>query len=207
MTSMIKFSKNTNGIALVTALVMTLISLTIIMAVMYMITQNIQQTGAVKRYKTALEASYGGTDMVMKEFVPEVLKNIGAPKAFLESTYSALNLSVMTTDSCLNDKLTKETSAWGSGCSSSTTPKANADFMFQLPSATGGQPYAIYSKIVDTIFGNTDQSGLQLEGAGVAESLSVITPQHVPYVYRLEIQAEKTTNATEQANMSVLYAY
>jgi len=36
---------------------MTLISLAIVMSVMYMITQNIQRTGALKRYKTALEAS------------------------------------------------------------------------------------------------------------------------------------------------------
>lgn len=203
-----RFLQQEEGVALVTSLVMTLISLAIVMSVMYMITQNIQRIGTMKRYKTALEASYGGTDIVMKELVPQVLKNIAAPKTFLETTYgTSMNLAVLATDSCLSDKLTKETSQWGSACSSTVSAKSGADFAFRLPSATGGQPYAIYSKIVDTVFGNTDVSGLQLEGAGVAESLSVITPQHIPYVYRLEVQAEKVTNATEQANMSVLYAY
>jgi Flp pilus assembly pilin Flp len=203
-----RFMQQEEGVALITSLLMTLISLAIVMSVMYMISQNITRTGAFKRYKTALEASYGGTDIVMKEFVPQVLKNIGAPKSFLETTYgTSMNLSVLATDTCLNDKLTKETSQWSAGCNSTTSAKSGADFSFRLPSATGGQPYAIYSKIIDTIYGNTDVSGLQLEGAGVAESLSVITPQHIPYVYRLEIQAEKVSNATEQANMSVLYAY
>lgn len=203
-----RFLHREEGVALVISLLMTLISLSIVMSVMYMITQNIQRTGALKRYKTALEASYGGTDIVMKELLPQVLRNFASPKAFLESTYgTSINLSVLATNACLNDKLTKETASWGSACSSSVSAKSEADFSLMMPSATGGQPYAIYSKIIDTVNGNTDVSGVELEGAGVAETLSVITPQHIPYVYRLEIQAEKVTNATEQANMSVLYAY
>lgn len=206
-----KFLQQKEGVALVTSLIMTLISLAMVMSVMYMITSNIQRTGAFKRYKTALEASYGGTDMVMKEFVPQVLQALrdgNSPKTFLETTFGgSVNLSVLATDSCLYDKLSKGTAQWASSCSNTLSAKSAADFTFSIPSATGGQPYAIYSKIVDTKFGNTDVSGLELEGAGVAESLSVITPQHIPYVYRLEIQAEKVVNATEQANVSVLYAY
>jgi hypothetical protein len=195
------------GIALVTALLMTLISLTIIMSVFYMISPNIQRTGAFKRYKTALEASYGGTDVMMKELVPLVLQNIAGPKSFLETSYgSSLSLAVTTTDACLIDKLTKETSQWGAACSNTTTVKSGSDLTFRLQ-ATGGQPYTVYTKIVDTTTGNTDVSGLQLGGAGVAESSSIITPQHLPYIYRLEVQAERSTNASEQANISVLYAY
>lgn len=202
------FIRKQDGIALITALMMTFISLTIILAVMYMISQNITQTGAFKRYKTALDASYGGTDIVVKELVPQVLKNYASGTLItdIQTSYSALNLTVLATQSCLQDKLTKQTSEWNAACNATTSAKSGADFRLQLQ-ATGGQPYAVYSKIVDTIFGNTDVSGLQLEGAGVAESLAVITPQHIPYVYRLEIQSERASNALEQANISVLYAY
>lgn len=199
-----------DGIALVTALMLTLISLTIVLSVMYMITQSIQQTGAIKRYKTALEASYGGTDILMKEIVPLILKNFASTstelKNDLEGTYGLLNLTVLADPQCLKDKFNLATSSWGGACNQLINPKASADMSFQLQ-ATGGQPFAVYTKVVDTIFGNSDTSGLQLEGAGVAESTSVITPQHIPFVYRVEVQAEKANNATEQANMSILYAY
>ncbi len=196
------------GFALVTALMMTFISLVIVMAVFYMITQNIQRTGTFKRYKTALEASYGGTDIIVKEIVPLVLQNITDPKTFLETQYGGTltNFSVSTTNTCMIDKLTKETSQWDPACNASTSAKSGPDMTFQLQ-ATGGQPYTVYSKIIDTMNGNTDVSGLQLGGAGVAESSSIITPQHIPYVYRMEVQAERATNATEQANLSVVYAY
>lgn len=199
---------NQDGIALVTSLMLTLISLTIILSVFYMISQNIKMTGENKRYKTAIEASYGGTDIIMKEIVPQILKNFGSASLVndLQTTYSMITLSVQTSQTCLQDKLTKGTANWSNTCNQLLNPKAAPDMSFLLQ-ATGGQPYAIYAKVVDTIFGNSDTSGLQLEGAGVAETLSVITPQHVPYVYRVEIQAEKERNATEQANMSVLYAY
>lgn len=219
---------NNNGIALVTSLMLTLISLTVVMAVMYMITQNITTSGSMKRYKTAIEASYGGTDILMKELVPNILKNFtegfsdsteaggnfATYKSRLESTFfSGVLLKVRPDDpndstrlSCLTDKLTKATAAWNSACSSTLNPKSGPDMTMRL-TASGGQPFQIYAKIVDTVFGNSDMSGKQLEGAGVAESLVVISPQHIPYVYRLEIQSERVTGANERANMSVLYAY
>jgi len=199
---------NESGVALVTSLLLTLISLTIVMAVMYMITQSVQQTGLVKRYKTALEASYGGTDIVMKEVIPEIMKSFESASLVsdIETTFSAVSLLVLTTDTCLQNKLSLGTKAWDASCSQTSNPKSDPDIRFQMP-ALNGQPYTVYAKIVDTLGGNTDTSGLQLEGGGVAESLSFITPQHLPYVYRLEIQAERSANATEQANMSVLYAY
>ena len=196
-----------DGIAMVTAMMLTLISLMIIMSVMYMITSSIERSGASKRYKTALEASYGGTDILMKDIVPQILKNIGSAtfKADMENTYALISLNILSS-ACLQEKLTRKTGDWNSSCNQILNPKSSADMSFRLQ-ATGGQPYAIYTKVVDTIFGNSDMSGLQLEGAGVAETQSILTPQHVPYVYRVEIQAERETNATEQANMSVLYAY
>lgn len=202
------FSNRNDGIALVTALIMTLISLTIVMAVMYMITSNITRTGAIKTYRTALEASHGGTDMVIKEIVPELLKNFANADFVdtIETQYNSINLNVNTTTACIQDKLTKKSGDWDAACSQTQELRTASDFNFLLQ-ATGGQPYAIYTKIIDTIVGNTDTSGLQLEGAGVAESTSVLSPQHVPFVYRVEVQGERSQNAVERANLTVLYAY
>jgi hypothetical protein len=96
------------------------------------------------------------------------------------------------------------TSAWGA-CSSTSNPTDHPDVTFQLPSQTGN-PYTISSKIVDTQAGNTDMSGLQLQGEGVAEQGTTITPQHNPYIYRLELQSSQSATA-ENANIEVLYAY
>lgn len=202
------FASNNDGVALVTSLVLTLVSLTIVMAVMYMVTQSVQTVGLYKRYKTALEASYGGTDVVMKDIIPYVLKNYASGTLLTDAVtaYSMINLDVQATQVCLQNKLTKATTDWTAACNSGLSAKTASDFVFRLQS-TGGAPYAVYSKIVDTVVGNTDMSGLQLEGAGVAETLSVITPQHIPFVYRMEIQTERAQNAYEQSNISVLYAY
>jgi hypothetical protein len=208
-----KFLHNNEGIALVTSLMLTLISLTIVMAVMYMITQSIQQSGMMKRYKTALEASYGGTDIIMKEIVPAILADSESGTLFtdLVTKYSTIDLQVnpdATVQSCFQQKLTKQASEWTS-CTATAqvvNAKEQPDLSFKLQAANGA-PYTVYAKIVDTIKGNTDMSGLQLEGAGVAESLTVLNPKNIPFVYRLEIQAERSTNAVEQGNMSVVYAY
>lgn len=200
--------KNNKGVALVTSLMLTLISLTIIMALMYMITRSTTVSASLKRYKTALEASYGGSELYTKDILPFVLQNYENANLATElsSTFAAVNPQLLTTLNCIQSKLSSPSSNWPAGCSNTAEPKKSPDLTFQL-SATSGAPYTIYSKIVDTLLGNTDISGLQLEGAGVAEAQSGITPQHFPYVYRLELQGERSVGATAQANIEVLYAY
>lgn len=200
--------KNENGIALVTALMLTLISLTMIMALLYMITAGTQLTGAQKRYKTSLAAAQGGADVVIKDILPSIMQNQGDANlvANVEGGFSALSLDVTATQACLQAKLTTPTSQWPSACSQQSNPKQGPDMSLLLPS-TIGEPYRIYTKIIDTVKGNSDISGLQLEGAGVAESTPVLTPQHFPYLYRVEVQGERSVNAREQANISALYAY
>jgi len=56
------------------------------------------------------------------------------------------------------------------------------------------------------IAGNSDVSSFVLEGGGTTEPGAVTVP-HYPYVYRLEVQGEREQNATEKANLSVMYAY
>lgn len=200
--------KNNKGIALVTSLMLTLISLTIVMALLYMVTMSTRVSGANKRYKTALDAGHGGSELFTKNILPNLLLTYSNAdfKTSTVNTFSGINLQIPITASCLQSKLTLPSEKWPADCSNSPSPKQSPDMTFSLLSGAA-TPYTIYSKIVETTLGNTDNSGLQLEGAGVAEATSGITPQHFPYLYRLEIQGEQSIASSEQANIEVLYAY
>jgi hypothetical protein len=198
-----KILRNERGIALVTALMLTLVSLTIVMGLLYLITRGVQLSGAQKRYRTALEASYGGAELVTKEIIPLVFQNFSSN---LKTQVAGLSTLETSSIDCLRAKLRQPTALWPSACSQTHNSKTGPDVSFELK-GTGNQPFKVYTKIVDTIVGNSDIGGLQLEGSGVAEGSALITPQHFPYVYRMEVQGERTSAATEQANLSVLYAY
>ncbi len=202
---------NNKGVALVTALMLTLISLTIVMALMYMITQGTTVSSSYKRYKTSLEAGYGGTELFSKDILPYVLRNYADPNlaANAQNAFggeNGINLQLLSTLSCMQSKLTLPSTQWPAGCSNTSDPKQNPDMTFNLMAETDS-PYTIYSKIIETLIGNTDISGLQLEGAGVAEAQSGITPVHFPYLYRIELQGERSATSRAQANLEVLYAY
>lgn len=203
-----KLLKNNDGIALVTALMLTLISLTIVMAIMFIITQSINQSSQLKKYRTALDASYAGSEIVLKDVLPVVLQNYSSPSlgSTVEGAFNNVGLTVLN-QACLQGKLTKNTSAWPANCGDiSSEPKKSPDMSFTLQAASGN-PFIVYSKIVSTVVGNSDTGGLQLEGSGVAESSSLLTPQHFPYIYTMEIQGERQNNPTTKANIEILYAY
>lgn len=216
---------NEDGIALVTSLMLTLITLTIIMSLLYMVTIGIQNSGANKRYKSALEASYGGANIMMKDFIPLVMQNSGvASNIFttaIQNAYKNTNVNsgavvvlpanITQWQTCLQIKLSTATAGWGS-CASTMNPTVSPDFQLNLPgtvqlNGTTATPFTVYSKIVDTVTGNTDVSGVNLQGSGVTESSSFIAPQHFPYIYRIEIQAERQQNPLEKSELSVLYGY
>jgi len=198
--------KNEKGIALITSLMLTLLSMIVAMALLYILTMDIQQTGMHKRYKTALEAASGGSQIVLREILPQLLQNFDSStlQNDLQNTFSDVSLTV-TDATCLRTKLTSATGTWA-GCSSTIDPISVPDMTLTLQ-PTAGNSYTVFAKIIDTIPGNSDLSGLQLDGSGVSESQNVITPQSIPYIYRLEVRGQRQTNATEQARLSVLYSY
>jgi len=66
----------------------------------------------------------------------------------------------------------------------------------------------VYIRITDTIQGNSNTGGVMLEGTGVAESSSgIITPQHFPYTYSIDVQGERQLSPSERVQLEVLYAY
>jgi len=205
---MLHLIRNKDGFVLVTSLMLTLISLTIVMALLYMVTQGVKSSGQLKKYRTAVEASYGGTEIMVKDILPIIMQNYSSLsfKTTVEGAFTGVNLQILSDPNCIRKKTSRATSNWPSGCSNTPNPKNFPDMQLTLAS-TSGSPFIVSSKIVDTVAGNSDTSGLQLEGSGVAESSSLLMPQHFPYMYRLEIQGERQGNSTAQSNIEVLYAY
>jgi hypothetical protein len=174
-------------------------------------TQSTKVSGANKRYKTAIEASYGGAELFTKDILPFLMQNQNLTNTALatlaNTAFNAVGLQLTNVNAaCLQLKLLNP-SPWSSvaNCSNSSKPTDNPDMTFKLLSNTGN-PYTISAKIVETKVGNSDVSGLQLEGGGVSETSPGITPMHNPYIYRLEVQGSQSTTS-ERANIEVLYAY
>jgi hypothetical protein len=112
-------------------------------------------------------------------------------------------------------KLLTPQSSWnGVSCGTSGANLPNAtinpgdtktyDMYFEL----GTYPvYKVYAKITDTIEGNTS-GGLGLWKQGVISSNSGEIPvMPKPFIYSLEIDAERKDNPQERAQFSILYEY
>jgi Tfp pilus assembly protein PilE len=200
---------NNKGIALITALMMTLITLVIILGIMTLIANNTKATASHKAYRNATEAAYGGADLVMQDILPRLFQNIST--GTLRSDYSSMHM-LFSTPGCLHTKLNNPVSAWGASCSSSAAtpdPKSSPDMKFDV-SGDAGQSYTVYSKIIDTSPGvqyPLAPTGGQLLGGGVTESSGPTTTNLAHFVYRIEVTGERTVNAAEKSNLSVLYEY
>ena len=190
------------GFALVTALMLTLVSLAVIGALLQMLTAGIRLSGGQKRYRTATEAAYGGAEVVVADVIPQVFQGYSGGR--IVSGFLPLSLS-MPSASCLRQKLTLATADWPAACGADLSASSLPDLAMTLPSVSG-EGFKVSAKIVDNVPGNTDTSGIDLDGAGVAETTSVYTPQHLPFMYRLEVAGEHPS-ASERATVSVLYAY
>jgi hypothetical protein len=225
-----KYLRNEKGVALITAIMFTALSLVLCMSLLYMVTSGIQSSGALKRYRTALDATYGGTEIMVKDIINasfgfkdylSVHPTATFPD-YLKSTMGVLSSNAYVSP-CMYERMTLPRSQWSTSCANVTiSPKNNPDVTFEL-NASSGSPYIVYTKIVDTMerkflvlgssgaetvvmAGNSDTSTISLEGGSTTEGGQVTVP-HYPYVYRVEIQGEKKQNPLEKANVSVMYAY
>ena len=159
-----------------------------------------------KRYTTALEAGKGGMDVTFQLLAARGNPNISNIN---------FNFSPVFTTACMTAKLNTRTSPtnWAT-CSYSNTisltinPLDNTtyDFYFEL----GSPPYPTYraySKIVDTVEGNSGaDTGLIGQGV-VASGSGEVQVVSKPYLYTIEIDAEGLSNPSERAKLSVLYRY
>jgi hypothetical protein len=195
------------GMALVTALMLTLITLVMIMGLMFVITNNLKSGGATKTYRNVTEAAYGGSDLIMQDIIPRLMTPTLSDMTNISGEYSGIGLN-FGNSACVTTKLNKSRSDWGA-CSNTLNSKVQPDVTFNL-SASTGQSFTVYSKIVDTSPGipyiPTPPGGL-LIGGGVAESSAGTTTNLAHYIYRIEITGERTSNPLERSHLSILYEY
>jgi len=205
-----KYLRNEDGIALVTALMFTLICLAMIMSLMYYVLTATKMSGAQKKYRSSLEASYGGTDLITKTIIPRlVFGSYSAGSVSLNDDFGTGKLDLQLGPN-LNVKLSNVRGPLWGAASTTVNPKDSPDMIFTLK-GTGTADYKVYGKIVDTItgVGLIDASGIDYldGGQGVAgTSASTQTPR-TPNIYSVEVQGEAIVNPKEKAGLSVLYAY
>jgi len=191
--------RSEKGIALVMVLILSAIALAIMAGLVYMITAGTQISGAQKRYRTALEAGIGGTDITY-----QVLAARGDPG--IPNINFLINPNI---GGCLATKLNMPTSAWG-GCNSSmainpVTDDTSYDMTFTLPGANA--TYTVYSKIVDTVEGNSGGDIGLTKGGVINTNSGEVAMVSIPYLYTIEIEAENAANRAERAKLSILYQY
>ena len=185
---------NEKGIALVTSLMFTALTLVITMTLLYMVTAGIRSSGSMKRYRTANEAAYGGLEIMLKDIMSKGLVDASVT-TLADATFKSDMLTYLASfnspsvSDCLRAKLVNFNSNWPTACKDySLDASKSFDVKFNLNSASGS-PYVVYSKIVDTMehkmtvfenkstasglvmtkktvsmAGNSDPSNLNLEG-------------------------------------------
>ena len=215
-----KFVRNEKGIALVSVLILSLIALSIIATLIYLVIQGTRFSGFFKRYETAREAGTGGAEITVdlinnQGMLPDLL-SVFPKKCDCGLDDTPADNSVINDDGslstptgayiCLCAKICDATADWPAGCDSSLDATTNPDLSLSL-AGIGGDSYSVNTKIVDTIPGITDMSGEDLGGTGVVASGAAPIDVVQPYIYRIEVDSQSTTNQIERSRMSVLYGY
>lgn len=202
--------RSQEGAALITALMLTMLSLVIALALLTMITTGTQVSASQKRYRSSLTAAQGGVELLTRELLPRLFQGSVAVST-LEQEYSPIALQFAKND-CLNQKLDLPAQSWDkcTPTQASTDPARAPDISFRLAGAPSAKGFSISTKIVDTVPGNSDRSNNELldVGGSVTARDEVIHPQHVPAVYALSVQGMREEGGTrEKARLAVLYAY
>lgn len=213
---------NVKGVALVTVLIIIVISAGLVAAVMYYALTGSETSSLQRKYQSSKEASLGAIDILTKEIIPRAVQaNTENPVEGISHVVGAFKsvpgivnaITPNASNECFHDKITKVRTSW-THCVSETddvriNPVQNPDVTFKLLSVSGSaRPYEVRLKIIDTSTGNSNMSGVILEGLGVVESGSgMITAKHTPYLYTIATEGKLENSTTERANIEVLYAY
>ena len=214
-----KILRNEKGIALVMTMVIALIGLGVVSVLLFLVIQGTSMSGYHRFFRTADEAAVGGAD-VAAEFIRD--RGFAVPNLLNPQRVNGSPEDAAYAASCLNNKLITArgganllaAGAWVNCTSGALTanPGTRPDLQFDTPSVTGLASYRVFVKIVDTVAGNSETTGIvtvgELYGAGViASSSGEVSPPHIPYLYRVEVQAQDAINPRERARYTGLYVY
>jgi len=183
--------RNEKGMALVFVLILAAVALGLTLAMLNMVGRGSYVSGQQKRYRTALEASRGGVEAALQMI---------ASGGTMATPYSNLYLNSGTVPT----KLSRSTGAWGgldNAITIDVTDTATYDMTIDLGT------YRVYSKIVDTVAGNSGVNEGLLKSGVVTTSSGEVVAVSVPYLYTIEVLSQSQNNPTERAKLSVLYQY
>jgi len=185
-----KILGNEKGFAMAFVLILAAIALAMTLGMLFMVSRGSYVSGQQKRFRTAVEAARGG--------IEATLQMIGA-RGNLAVPYNNLVL-----DNAVGTKLGNPTSAWGGMDNSiAIDPGVPSTYDMRIDLGT----YRVYSKIVDTVQGNSGaDEGLE-KGAVVNSGSGEVTVVSIPYLYTIEVLSQSQSNATERSKFSVLYQY
>ena len=188
-----KYLRNEKGFAMVFVLILAAISLAMTLAMLIMVSRGSYVSGQQKRFRTAVEAGRGGMEAMF-----QMISNRGNP------TYQYTN-QVLPNAPALGTKLAGPLATWGGLDNASTiNPAVSTSYDMRIDLGT----YRVYTKIVDTVNGNSGPDEGLLGAKGTANSGSgEVTVVSVPFLYTIEVLSQSTTNATERSKLSILYQY
>ena len=203
------------GVALVMALIVVSVAAGIFAAVMYFSLTGTEVSGLQRKYQSNKEASLGAIDVLTKDLLPHVMGGIDLSSAVGALVKPSAVLPAVTADAtrdtCFRTKLTTITSGWPGGtCDTGSDPTTNPDLIFNLKGKSDQvKPYVVSMKIIDTVSGNSDKTGVVLDlGSGVVDDASsLIKIQHFPFLYTIVTDARQQGSTSERVNIEVLYAY
>jgi len=174
---------------MVFVLILAAISLAMTLAMLIMVSRGSYVSGQQKRFRTAVEAGRGGMEAMF-----QLISNRGNVDA----------LYTMPNQAAVQTKLAGPIGTWGGLDNSSTINPAVAT-SYDMTIDLGA--YRVYTKIVDTVDGNSGADEGLIKTAVVNAGSGEVTVVSVPYLYTIEVLSQSTTNATERSKLSILYQY
>lgn len=184
--------RNEKGFALAFVLILAAIALVMTLGMLFMVGRGSYVSGQQKRYRTAVEAARGG--------VEATLRMIGV-RGQLNGLYDPLGVNL---DNGVVTKLGSPTAGWGTLDNSiAIDPFTPATYDMRIDLGE----YRVYSKIVDTVPGNSGADEGLVKTAVVNTGSGEVVVMSIPYLYTIEVLSQSRTNATERSKFSVLYQY
>jgi len=187
-----KTLRNEKGFALAFVLILAAIALAMTLGMLSMVSRGSYVSGQQKRYRTAVEAGRGGVESMLQ---------------LITSRGIAAGYMTVSNQARLDAKLGTPTAAWivlGLDNAITIDPDAPSTYDMRVDL---GPTYRVYSKIVDTVAGNSAASDELLKTGVVNTSSGEVVVVGIPYLYTIEVLSQSRTNATERSKFTVLYQY
>ncbi len=182
--------RNEKGFAMVFVLILAAISLAMTLAMLIMVGRGSYVSGQQKRFRTAVEAGQGGMEAMF-----QLISSRGNPTT--PFTNQLLNASLV-------PKLAGPTATWVALDNTMTIdPGVNTTYDMRIDLGM----YRVYSKVVDTVDGNSGADEGLLKTGVVNSGSGEVTVVSVPYLYTIEVLSQHQTNPTERSKLSILYQY